>query len=146
MAGLSGGCLCGAVRYELQSAPFDCGWCHCRTCQLNSGAPAMVFATVPEGDFVWTSGAEKSGRCRHRASATANSAGHAERRCWWRSITNPERSISAWRPSTTWSGGSRLSHLLAKQDRLVRAEGRAPAARQVPARYPGARRNRAARM
>ena len=47
--GLTGGCLCGAVRYELKSEPFDCGWCHCRTCQLNSGAPAMVFASVPRG-------------------------------------------------------------------------------------------------
>jgi len=51
--------MCGAVRYELKSDPFDCGWCHCRTCQLNSGAPAMVFASVPEGDLVWTSGGDK---------------------------------------------------------------------------------------
>ena len=56
---LTGGCLCGAVRYELTSAPFDCGWCHCRTCQLVSGAPAMVFATVASGGLVWTKGAEK---------------------------------------------------------------------------------------
>ncbi|HEV2595048.1 MAG TPA: GFA family protein [Sphingomicrobium sp.] len=55
----TGGCLCGAVRYELQSTPFDCGWCHCRTCQLNSGAPAMVFASVPGEDLVWTQGADK---------------------------------------------------------------------------------------
>ncbi|HEY0112990.1 MAG TPA: GFA family protein [Allosphingosinicella sp.] len=58
-ATLSGGCACGAVRYQLLSEPFDGGWCHCRICQLNSGAPAMVFATVPEGDLVWTKGAEK---------------------------------------------------------------------------------------
>ncbi len=57
--GLTGGCMCGAVRYELKSDPFDCGWCHCRTCQLNSGAPAMVFASVPDGDLVWTEGADK---------------------------------------------------------------------------------------
>jgi hypothetical protein len=56
--GLTGGCMCGAVRYELKSEPFDCGWCHCRTCQLTSGAPAMVFASVPEGDLVWTQGAD----------------------------------------------------------------------------------------
>jgi hypothetical protein len=55
----TGGCACGAVRYELASAPFDAGWCHCRTCQLNSGAPAMVFASVPAGDLVWTRGADK---------------------------------------------------------------------------------------
>jgi hypothetical protein len=52
----TGGCLCGAVRYELSSDPFDAGWCHCRTCQLASGAPAIVFATVPIGDFHWTKG------------------------------------------------------------------------------------------
>ena len=56
--GLTGGCMCGAVRYELNSAPFDCGWCLCRTCQLTSGAPGMVFATVPVGDFAWTKGAD----------------------------------------------------------------------------------------
>jgi hypothetical protein len=51
--------MCGAVRYELKSTPFDAGWCHCRTCQLNSGTPAMVFASVPAGHLVWTKGADK---------------------------------------------------------------------------------------
>jgi hypothetical protein len=48
--------MCGAIRYELASDPFDCGWCHCRTCQLISGSPAMVFASVPIEDFRWTDG------------------------------------------------------------------------------------------
>jgi hypothetical protein len=55
----TGGCLCGAVRYRLASAPFDAGWCHCRMCQLNSGSPAMVFAKVPSDDFVVESGGER---------------------------------------------------------------------------------------
>jgi hypothetical protein len=46
------------VRFELASEPFDAGWCHCRTCQLNSGSRAMVFATVPVGDYRFTSGGE----------------------------------------------------------------------------------------
>jgi hypothetical protein len=50
--------MCGAVRFELKSDPFDCGWCHCRTCQLNSGAPAMAFASVKAGDWVPTKGRE----------------------------------------------------------------------------------------
>ena len=70
--GLTGGCLCGSVRYELKSKPFDCGYCHCRTCQLNSGAPAMVFASVPDGDLVWTKGAEKVG------SVASSGFGHRE--------------------------------------------------------------------
>ena len=56
MVSLTGGCLCGSVRYELKSEPFDCGWCHCRTCQLFGGAPAMAFASVPTEDHVWTDG------------------------------------------------------------------------------------------
>jgi hypothetical protein len=59
MAELTGGCMCGAVRYELISDPFDCGWCHCRTCQLDSGAPAMAFASVRRGDWVIREGPEK---------------------------------------------------------------------------------------
>jgi hypothetical protein len=55
---LEGGCACGAVRYRLASEPFDAGWCHCRTCQRVSGAPAIVFSTVPIGDFAFTSGAD----------------------------------------------------------------------------------------
>jgi hypothetical protein len=57
--GMTGGCLCGAVRYELKSEPYDCGWCHCRTCQLYGGAPAMAFASVAREDFAWTDGEDQ---------------------------------------------------------------------------------------
>ena len=68
---LTGRCACGGVRYQLNATPFDAGWCHCRTCQLNSGAPAMVFASVPHGDFAVIRGSDKvrrfaSSRFGHR--------------------------------------------------------------------------------
>ena len=53
---LAGGCMCGSVRYQLASDPFDCGWCHCRTCQLFGGAPAMPFASVQADEFSWSEG------------------------------------------------------------------------------------------
>ena len=56
---IQGGCACGAVRYQLNSAPFDAGWCHCRICQLVSGTPAMAFASVPAGDYAVVRGEEK---------------------------------------------------------------------------------------
>jgi hypothetical protein len=59
---IQGGCACGAVRYRLASEPFDAGWCHCRTCQLVSGSPAMAFASVPAGDYVFVRGEERVGR------------------------------------------------------------------------------------
>ena len=33
----SGGCACGAVRYECQADPIFMGNCHCRDCQRASG-------------------------------------------------------------------------------------------------------------
>jgi hypothetical protein len=58
MAFKYGGCACGQVRYELRSEPSDTGYCHCRICQRVSGAPVLVFTSVPVTDFVVTSGAE----------------------------------------------------------------------------------------
>jgi hypothetical protein len=66
---LTGRCMCGSVRYRLESDPFDCGWCHCRTCQLNSGAPAMAFASVRHGDWVLTSGEDDVRRIRSSSFA-----------------------------------------------------------------------------
>jgi hypothetical protein len=60
----TGGCLCGGVRYRLTSPPFDAGWCHCRTCQLNSGSPAMAFASVPVADYIIEQGSEQVGTVR----------------------------------------------------------------------------------
>lgn len=43
---LEGGCACGTVRYRLEEAPFDTGWCHCSVCRHVSGSGGMVFTTV----------------------------------------------------------------------------------------------------
>ncbi len=34
---VSGGCLCGAVRYESTAAPEVCGHCQCEQCRKTSG-------------------------------------------------------------------------------------------------------------
>lgn len=60
---ITGGCACGAVRYQLSSEPFDTGWCHCRTCQRSSGAPAVAFTTVRRQDFA-LAGADSPRRWR----------------------------------------------------------------------------------
>ena len=57
-----GGCLCGAVRYRVTSAPFDSGYCHCRMCQKAAGAPVLAFATVPLADFEVTAGTPRRRR------------------------------------------------------------------------------------
>lgn len=50
-----GGCLCGKVRYRIDLTGHETGNCHCRDCQLNSGAPFMTFTNVPRAQFEWLS-------------------------------------------------------------------------------------------
>src|SRR3546814_6181000 len=42
----SGGCLCGAVRYEAAWPPLALVVCHCRNCQKQSGSALSVVAMV----------------------------------------------------------------------------------------------------
>ena len=59
---LEGGCACEAIRYRLDAEPYDVGYCHCRMCQRASGAPVLVFATVPRSAFVVTRGTPRTRR------------------------------------------------------------------------------------
>jgi hypothetical protein len=47
MATATGGCLCGAVRYECSADPLFAANCHCRDCQRFSGAPFTANIGVP---------------------------------------------------------------------------------------------------
>src|SRR5215210_2231673 len=50
-APLTGGCACGAVRFEV-TAPFDtAGYCHCKRCQRRSGTLWSFNAIVPADGF-----------------------------------------------------------------------------------------------
>jgi hypothetical protein len=53
---LTGGCLCGAIRYEAGGEPRDAGYCHCRTCQRISGAPAQPWVLLPITNFAYVKG------------------------------------------------------------------------------------------
>lgn len=54
---LSGGCLCGDVRFEAATAPVAVVFCHCRTCRRQTGAPVAAFVDFRRAD-VRFSGAE----------------------------------------------------------------------------------------
>jgi hypothetical protein len=57
-APLTGGCACGAVRFEV-TAPFTtAGYCHCKRCQRRSGALWSFNAYAPADGFSVVAGAE----------------------------------------------------------------------------------------
>jgi hypothetical protein len=43
---LTGGCLCGGVRFELSQPPKAAGYCHCTRCQRRTGTGASVQASI----------------------------------------------------------------------------------------------------
>jgi len=55
---LTGGCLCGAVRYEVDAPPILAGYCHCTRCQRRTGTAAAVSAAVVPGSLRVTTGEE----------------------------------------------------------------------------------------
>lgn len=52
----SGGCQCGALRYELSAPPLAIYNCHCTNCQKITGSAFTVAASVPEAALAFTKG------------------------------------------------------------------------------------------
>ena len=58
-APMTGGCLCGAVRYECTGEPVFALLCHCRDCQRQSGSAYAAAVRVPAATFRVTHGEPK---------------------------------------------------------------------------------------
>jgi hypothetical protein len=52
----AGGCLCGAIRYRITTAPLATSFCHCRSCRLATGAPAVAWVILPRDGLVFDRG------------------------------------------------------------------------------------------
>ena len=51
---LTGGCLCGAVRYRAGALLYSPTYCHCESCRRASGAHAVAWLTVRLDTFAYT--------------------------------------------------------------------------------------------
>jgi hypothetical protein len=58
---LTGGCLCGNVRFEISEPLGLAGYCHCTRCQRRTGTAASVHARVAPGSLRILSGEELIG-------------------------------------------------------------------------------------
>jgi hypothetical protein len=55
---LTGGCLCGGVRYEIDAPPVSASYCHCTRCQRRTGTAASAQARLAQGSLRIVSGDE----------------------------------------------------------------------------------------
>jgi hypothetical protein len=70
---ITGGCVCGEVRYECTARPLVMLNCHCRDCQQLGGGPYVAVVVVPIKAFKITKGA-----LRHYATPSIR-GGHNKR-------------------------------------------------------------------
>lgn len=55
MPEISGGCLCGAVKYTSAAEPVMAALCNCHHCQKQSGSAYSVNVAIPKGSLQFTS-------------------------------------------------------------------------------------------
>jgi hypothetical protein len=56
MTAYTGGCLCGAIRYQASSKALFLGYCHCGSCRRAAGASMVAWGTFLRNDFKITTG------------------------------------------------------------------------------------------
>ena len=67
IAGFSGRCLCGAVRYAVEAGPAAQVLCFCGMCRKATGAPVPGFVSVEAARVTWSGAPPRV----HRASEVA---------------------------------------------------------------------------
>ncbi len=87
---LTGGCLCGGVRFEVTEPLVEAGWCHCTRCQRRNGTSGSIQARIEPGSLRILAGEEllrayqpEDGNPKVFCSACGSSM-------WSRSLHDPE--------------------------------------------------------
>ena len=72
---ITGGCRCGAIRYECNAEPILAGHCYCTVCQRASGTDKNSAVASPEDAFRLTGGITEytveADSATHRRAASA---------------------------------------------------------------------------
>jgi hypothetical protein len=55
---LTGGCLCGGVRFEVSEPLVSAGYCHCTRCQRRTGTAASASGRIAPGSLQLLAGEE----------------------------------------------------------------------------------------
>jgi len=93
---LTGGCNCGAVRFEISEPLLGSAYCHCRRCQRRTGTAASPSAAVKPGTFSSSAARITSGAGTHVTAPTRHFAAPAAQRCSHRTRSTRRSSMCAW--------------------------------------------------
>ena len=58
--GVTGGCYCGEISYEINGSQEAAFQCHCRECQYITGGNSNIVIVFAESDFKYTKGVVSS--------------------------------------------------------------------------------------
>lgn len=83
-----GGCLCGALRYEVRGQPLRAVYCHCQMCRKSGGAPVSAWVGVPVDRLRWVRGQPVA--YASSASATRGFCGACGSPLTWRHDAQPD--------------------------------------------------------
>lgn len=112
---VTGGCLCGEIRYESDLPPYLVGYCHCKMCQKAVGNLFVSGALFKHAHFRYIKGAPtwftsqgaKRGFCSQCGSPVAfQRLGFEDDYCaiWLGTFDHPE----AFRPTVEWHTESKI--------------------------------------
>ncbi len=59
MVNITGGCHCGAIRYQVEGEPIVHALCHCADCRRHAGAPMVGWSMYAEDALKVTKGTPK---------------------------------------------------------------------------------------
>ncbi|NQV46091.1 MAG: GFA family protein [Rhodospirillales bacterium] len=55
----TGGCMCGAIRFEATGAPVNSNYCHCESCRKHTSAPVVALVGYTVDQVTFTKGQRK---------------------------------------------------------------------------------------
>jgi hypothetical protein len=87
---MTGGCLCGKVRYEITAPLVVAAYCHCTRCQRRTGSAAEASARIAPGSLRVLSGQELIKAWRPPAGFADLFCSNCGGPLWCQSLTDPE--------------------------------------------------------